>query len=239
MTLGARRGHQLGTTAPSGITTPAARAESTTMPRSLWCRSMRKLGVKSWSIMPAALRSRTAVAREAAGEHLDRGREVDRLRVEEVERLRHEADRAGGDELVRRLDGLSGTGRSNVDDRLAECVEHWPCGVEVRLGAAHHDRQHAVDRALLAAADRGVERAQAGVGGPLGDVPARSAGAIVLMSIQSAPSAVSTSSATASTSGESGSIVITTSASRTASATESAARAPWSASRAAFAGLRL
>ena len=39
------------TTAPSGMTTPASRAAAVTMPRSLWCRSIRKPGSKSRSSM--------------------------------------------------------------------------------------------------------------------------------------------------------------------------------------------
>ena len=66
------------------------------------------------------------VAGQTTGEYLDRGLHVDAVCLEEDDRLRDELNRAGDDELVGRLDGLAGTGRANVHDRLAHRLQHRP-----------------------------------------------------------------------------------------------------------------
>ena len=57
------------------------------MPESLWCRSIRKPGSKRRASIFSAFRSSTCVAGEPAAEHLDRGLDVDAVRLEEDDRL--------------------------------------------------------------------------------------------------------------------------------------------------------
>ena len=113
-------------------------------------------------------------AGQAAGQDLDGRAGVDPGRLQEHDRLGHQLQGAGDDQLVGRLDGLAGPGRPDVDDRPADRLQHRPSVGDVGRLAADHDRQRALDRALLAAAHRGVKDAQAplpaGRGQPPGHV---------------------------------------------------------------------
>ena len=100
----------------------------------------------------------------------------------------------------------------------------------------------AVDRARLAAADRGVQHPEAalapGRGELGGDVgPDRAQSMMERARLRAFSKTPPSPSATASTSGESGTIVTTTSASRTASATRSAPRPPAATSASTGVGL--
>ena len=156
------------TAEPSGMTTPASRAAEVTIPMSLWCRASRKPGVNSRASMFGALAVQHGAAGQAAAEHLQRGLHVHAVRLEEDDRLGEQLDVAGDDQLVRGLDGLPGARGPDVHDRLADGVEHGLGGLEVGGLAADHDREAALDRAGLAAADRGVEYPQPGLAPGLG-----------------------------------------------------------------------
>ena len=145
------------TCAPSGTATPASRAAEVTMPRSLWCRSIRKPGANSRAEHPGGLAVQDRAAGEAAGEHLDRGVGVHAVGLEEDDRLGDQLDGAGHDELVGGLDRLAGAGRADVHDGPADDVQQRPGPLDVGRGTADHDRQRGLDRAGLAAADRCVD----------------------------------------------------------------------------------
>src|SRR5580704_3775912 len=89
---------------------------------------------------------------------------VDAVGLEEDDRLGHELDDARDHELVRGLDRLARARGPDVHDGLAHGGEDRCRGLEVGGRAADHDRQHALDGALLAAGYRRVEHAEAPLG---------------------------------------------------------------------------
>ena len=108
-------------------------------------------------------------AGQAAAEHLESGRGVHAVRLEEDDRLGERLDVRGDDELVRRLDGLARSAGADVDDGLAHHVEVGLGRLEVVRVAADHDRQRRVDRAGLAARHGRVDETQAPGRGLLGE----------------------------------------------------------------------
>src|SRR5919206_2393958 len=109
------------------------------------------------------------VAGQAPREDPHRGLGVDPVGLQEDDGLRDQLDGAGDDELVGRLDRLAGAGRPHVHDGPADRLEDRPAVGEVLRTAADHDREGPVDRALLAAAHRGVEDADPALPARLGD----------------------------------------------------------------------
>ena len=118
-------------------------------------------------VAPAHLHD--AVGGEPAAEHVEDPLGLDAGLGAEHERLAHGRDRDRDDDLVAGLDDLPRAVLADVDDRLAEHLEQRPGAVEVGLLPADHDRQRALARADVAAADRGVERADAALGRRLRD----------------------------------------------------------------------
>jgi hypothetical protein len=104
------------------------------------------------------------VAGQPAREHLDGWFEVHRVGVQEGQGFGDEFDGAGHDQLIRRLHALPRAGRANVYDGRAERLQDRTRGLEVLGCTADHDREHSLDRALLAAADGCVQRPYAGLG---------------------------------------------------------------------------
>ena len=132
------------------------------------------------------------------------------------ERLRHARDGGAEHDLVAGLRDLPRPRCADVRDALR--VPHRGqdrAHVLQHLGvAAHHDRQRPVDGADLAAADGRVEHRAAPAPCTPRPGAAPPAGAIVLMSITTVPGRMAPNTApssTCTTSGVSGSIVITTS----------------------------
>ena len=112
------------------------------------------------------------VAGQAAGEYLDGRPGVNAVGLKEDDRLGDQLDDPAHYELVGRLDGLAGTGGPDVHDRPAHHLQQRPRRRDVGRLAAHHDRQHALDRALLAAGHRGVQDPEAACL-PIGSQPGR------------------------------------------------------------------
>ena len=143
-----------------------------------------------------------------------------------IERLGDQLDGAGHDQLVGRLDGLTGAGRSDVHDGLADGLQHRAYGLDDVGVAADHDRQRGLDGPGLAAGDRGVDGLDALLGGLLGQLHRHVGSDRGAVDPDGAGLGVGEdavlAAATASTSGESGTIVMITSASATASAMLSA-----------------
>ena len=110
-------------------------------------------------------------AGQPAAEHLERGLGVDAVRLEEDDGLGERLDVGGDDQLVGRLDGLA---RSRSGRRARRsCRPRRGSGLAASKSsavAADHDRQRGVDRAGLAAGDRGVEEPEALRRGLLGEL---------------------------------------------------------------------
>ena len=94
------------------------------MPRSLWCRSIRKPGWKDRGRACSALLVQHLAAGQPAAEDLQRGVGVDAVGLQEDDRLGEQLDVAGDDQLVGGLDGLPGAGGSDVHDGLADGLEN-------------------------------------------------------------------------------------------------------------------
>ena len=127
------------------------------IPRSLWCRSTRKPGVKSCS---RKLRRRTSITLLAArpptarrdhhlGINAGLGAQHERL----TDRLDHERDH----DLVTGLDDLAGAGLADVTIVLPSTSKIGRARSNAALLPADHDRQRAVAGADVATADRGVK----------------------------------------------------------------------------------
>ena len=130
------------------MTTPASRAADCTIPRSLWCSSIRKPEVEAAGQHACGLPIEDRVARQTTGEDLDRGLHVDAWCLEEDDRLRDELDRAGDDELIGRLNGLAraAAGRCRIGNsvnRIEQLTSNRAMDTPFRLmrlpcGHPHH-----------------------------------------------------------------------------------------------------
>ena len=102
-----------------------------------------------------------AVAGQAAGKHRDGGRGVDLVGFEKDQRLGHQLDGSGHDELVGGFHGLAAAAGAHVHDGAADGVEQRAHGGNVGRVTAEHDREGALHSAGFAARDGGVKRMQA------------------------------------------------------------------------------
>ncbi len=169
-------------------------------------------------------------AGEAAAQRLERELPVEAGLPRQRERLAERGQVERDDDLVRELGESAGAERAQVGDRLAHGLEHRQRGVEIGLVAADHDRERAVDRPLLPP-DTGASSIRTPLSPSARPTFCDTRGEMVDMSRRSSPRRApsmmpSLPSATSSTSGEFGSIVISTSTCDATSRELEAALAP-------------
>jgi len=182
-------------------------------------------------------------ARQASAEHLECGDEVDTVGLQEDDGLRERLDVGGDDELVGGLDGLAGTVGADQDDGLPDGVEDGLGGLEVRCSPPTM-MDSAAFFAPASPPETGASRMRRPRSRACFASSCVTSGRMLEKSMTRVPGlAVSKTppgpASTSWTSGESGTMTATTSASWTASPIDAAPLPPCRTRRSTASGVRL